>query len=221
MSENNELYNEPRPIKVKKAKAPPRAVLIDEDQHRHQVLNGRETWWQIDCPACVKADRTRKPLPVSELVNAVFLYPNTSRHESLCREWLSKTYPNMDLNHGSALPIWQLASADECSIICVRPVAGIGEALEPGEIWEKDAFGKLVLTQNDRKKQLAQIAASEPLRVSELCELVQGSSGRIQISGKWDASELIRRIHEAFAGNFRVHVPLQKHPDEDLVVGPA
>ena len=212
-----ELFTEPKPIKLKKAKKPPRTVEISEDVHRHQVLEGRPAWFQIDCPACVKADRHRSPLPVEDLANAVFLYPNVGRIESLCREWLATTYPNMDLNHGSALPIWQLASAEECSIVCVRPIPNIGEQIEPAEIPGLDAFKKPTLIPNDRRKQLAQICASEPLRVSELCELVHGAAGRIQVSGRWDASELIRRIHEAFS-SFRVQVPLQKHSEEDLVV---
>lgn len=217
----DELLQEPKPIRLKKAKKVVRAVEINEDVHRHQVLGGRESWFQIDCPACVKADRNRKPLPLEELANCVFLYPNVARFESLAREWLLQTYPGLDLNHGSALPIWQLASAEECSIVCVRPVASIGESIEPAEIAGIDAFKKPTLIPNDRRKALAQICASEPLRVAELCELVQGAAGRIQVSGRWDASELVRRIHEAFAGSFRVHCPLQKHPEEDLTVGPA
>lgn len=223
----DELFtDQPKPIKIKRAPlADPvprhKAGEINDTVHRHQTLDGRTNWFQIDCHACVKAERTRGKLAREELANAIFLYPNVTRYESLCREWLAKQYPNIDLNHGSALPIWQLASADECLIVCVRPVADVGTPIEPAEIAGLDAFRKLTLIPNDRAKQLAQICASEPLRVNELCRLTSGAAGRIQVSGQWDASELIRRIHEAFAGEFRVHVPKQDHPKEDLVVGPA
>lgn len=221
MTDISNPTNEPKKIAVKKTarKAPSRVVEIDDTRHDHQVLQGRASHFQVDCPACIKETRNRATLSVDELENAVFLYPVVPRYETLALEWLRTNYPGMDLNHGSAVPIWQLASAEECSIICIRPIADLGKALEPAEVAGLDAFKKITLIANDKEKQLAQMCASEPLHIRELCHRSEQQAGRIQVAGLWDASELIKCIIENFPG-FRVHVPDQKNWNEDLVVGP-
>lgn len=209
-------------IKAPKSKpGAQREIVISDTKHvGHQKFADREEWWTASCRACVKADRERQPVPDAELPNTIFVYPRIGRLESLAQAFLAKMYPNRDVMSGSSFPVWQIVSNPDIQIVCVRPVADVGGRLESGEVQTKDAFGKLVAVGNDFDKQLAQVCASEPLKVGELCELQPGSAGRIAISGRYSAGELLNRLSEAFAHcGCRVQVPAQDKPNEDLVVG--
>jgi hypothetical protein len=205
-------------IKLKPGTPAKRDVRIDETKHVHQrFADGSEESFSPGCIACVRADRDRKPIEADSLADTVFLYP---RHvEKLCQEWLAKRYAGYDLEHGSSLPIWQIVSAHSYQIVCVRPVADIGGSIEPDHILLRNDKGERYETANDRGKQLAQVAESAPLKIVELSHLTSGTAGRIMVSGRYDARELISALHSQFSPHFRVQVPAQDDTQGLLTVG--
>jgi len=185
-------------------------ILGHSDEGRRIIapVQGRTATYIFSCKACQAEDKERMAGPAlteEQLANTMFLVPEDTYDQSVCKAYLEKRFGSLDTLHIVPQFNAEKLSYVKGSQIVVVTRRGLNNK-SPGPSGKriKDAEDKWVEIKIDPSEYLHEVVESSPVIVSEC---IEETTATMFTDRSTDMTELVARLAERAAPPHRIAVP--------------
>lgn len=191
--------------------------LTDEGRRIIAPVQGRTATYIFSCKACQAEDKERMAGPQlteAELANTMFLVPEDSYDQSVCKAYIEQRFGSLEGLH--IVPQFnaeKLSYVKDSQIVVVTRRGLNGKAPGPSGKRVKDIEDKWVESKIDPAEYIKEVVESSPVIVGDC---IEETTATMFSDRSVDMSELVARLAERAAPQHRISVPA--HPNDKLYV---